>query len=113
MHQEELIRVWDQARQHESLDPIAPLQQGVDMLDRIVSAEARDGYRLWVRFEDGSQGEVDLGDLVGRGVFASWTDRAVFERVFIDEESGTVTWPGGVDLAPDGLYQEITDRQPP
>ena len=26
MHQEELMRVWNQARQHEPLDPIAPLQ---------------------------------------------------------------------------------------
>jgi len=77
------------------------------MLHRIVEAEAREDYRLWVRFEDGSEGEVDLADLVGRGVFATWSDPAVFGSVFIDEDSGTVAWPGGTDLAPDGLYREI------
>jgi len=81
------------------------------MLHRIVSAEARDDYRLWVRFEDGSEGEVDLADLVGRGVFAIWSDPAVFGSVFIDEDSGTVAWPGGIDLAPDGLYREVGGRQ--
>ena len=70
------------------------------MLHRIVSAEARENYRLWVRFEDGSEGEVDLADLVGRGVFAAWSDPAVFGNVFIDDQTGTVGWPGGVDLAP-------------
>jgi len=82
------------------------------MLHRIVGAEAREDYCLWVRFEDGSEGEVDLGDLVGRGVFASWSDPAVFRSVFIDEESGTVAWPRGIDLAPDGLYREVGGRQP-
>jgi hypothetical protein len=81
------------------------------MLNRIVEAEARENYRLGVRFQDGSEGEVDLGDLVGRGVFAVWSDPAVFASVSIDDESGTVAWPGGIDLAPDGLCRKV-GRQP-
>lgn len=78
------------------------------MLYDIVEAEARPGFRLWARFEDGTQGEIDLSHLAGQGVFARWTqDPSEFEQVKVDPECGTVVWPGGVDVAPDRIYQEI------
>ena len=42
---------------------------------RLTIAEPRPHYRLWVRFEDGVEGEADLSDVAGRGVFKRWTDR--------------------------------------
>ena len=39
------------------------------MLSRLVAAEARPEYRLRVRFSDGVEGEVDLSDVAGKGVF--------------------------------------------
>ena len=77
------------------------------MLYRIIEAEARPDYRLWIRFADGVEGEVDLSALVGRGVFDVWSDRRFFEQVFIDPDTGTVAWPGGLDLAPDALHRDI------
>jgi uncharacterized protein DUF2442 len=77
------------------------------MLYRIVDVDARPNYRVWVRFEDGVEGEVDLSDLVGRGVFESWTDPANFAKVRVDKQSGTLNWPGGLDIAPDALYREL------
>ncbi len=77
------------------------------MLHSIVDVDARPEYRLWLQFEDGVEGVIDLSDLVGRGVFAAWTDLKVFQAVTIDLESGTVAWPHGIDLAPDTLYQEL------
>jgi hypothetical protein len=35
----------------------------------------------------------------------------VFGSVFIDDESGTVAWPGGIDLGLEALYREIRRRQ--
>ncbi len=77
------------------------------MLHRIVQVEARPAYRVWVQFQDGVEGEVDLSDLVGKGVFRAWDDPREFARVSIDEESGTIAWPGGIDLAPDALYRDV------
>jgi len=78
------------------------------MLYDIVEAEARSEFRLWVKFEDGLEGEVDLSDLVGRGVFTRWEeDPSEFARVSVDTESGTAAWPGGLDIAPDALCEEI------
>lgn len=74
---------------------------------RITEVEARPGYRVWIRFEDGVEGEVDLSELVGQGVFKTWEDVREFERVSIDPESGTIAWPGSIDLAPDALYREV------
>ena len=77
------------------------------MQHEIEAVEARPGYRIWIRFADGAAGEVDLSDLVGKGVFRTWEDPAAFAKVSIDPESGTVAWPGGIDLAPDALYRDV------
>lgn len=78
------------------------------MLYDVVAVEARPGFRVWVRFENGVEGEADLSDLAGRGVFKRWTDDpSAFAEVCVDPESGTLTWPGGLDVAPDRLYSDV------
>ena len=78
------------------------------MLYDVVAVEARPGFKVWVRFEDGAEGEADLSDLAGRGVFKRWTEHpAEFGEVAVDPESGTLIWPGGLDVAPDRLYSEV------
>jgi len=78
------------------------------MLYDVVEVAARPGFRVWVRFEDGVEGEADLSDLAGRGVFERWTEHpSEFDEVAVDPESGTLVWPGGLDVAPDRLYSEV------
>jgi len=79
----------------------------------IVECRALPGHRLWLRFSDGSAGEVDLSHLVGSGVFSAWCDPAFFQRVAIDAEAGTVSWPGGIDLDPYVLHSKITGNPLP
>lgn len=74
----------------------------------VVGVRVLDGYRLWIRFVDGTEGEADVSRLIlGRepGVFKVLCDPAMFARVGIDH--GAVTWPGGLDLAPDAMYDDI------
>lgn len=75
---------------------------------RITDAKPLPGYRLFLRFTDGSSGEVDLSHLAGKGVFAPWLMPGEFERVSVDREAGTVCWPGDIDLCPDVLYSRAT-----
>ena len=77
------------------------------MLYRIVDVKALPQYRLWVKFENGIEGEVDLSNLVGKGVFKAWRDPGAFEQVYVDDDACTAAWPGGLDLAPDALYRDI------
>ncbi len=59
---------------------------------RIIACDARPNYILWVRFDDGVEGEVDLS-------------------VKIDPESDTVCWGEEIDLDPYTLKQEILESQ--
>ena len=68
-----------------------------------------DGFCLWLKYADGIEGVVDLGDLAGRGVFEAWSARDVFEAVTVNE-SGAIIWPGEIDLCPDVLYLRLTAR---
>lgn len=79
------------------------------MLKDITAAQPLENYRLHLRFEDGKEGIVDLSrSLTFQGVFTPLRDPAYFAQVQVDSESGTVTWPNGVDLDPDVLYAEVT-----
>lgn len=78
-------------------------------MNRIAAVEPRSDYRLWVRFEDGTEGEVDLSDIAGSGVFRRWTDHLeAFRQVQIHSDSGAPTWPGDLDVVPDRIYEELT-----
>jgi len=78
------------------------------LLNRITAVEPRPDHTLWIRFADGVEGVVSLKHLVGRGVFQILDDTETFRTVRIDPESGTVSWPGGIDLAPDALYAQVS-----
>ncbi len=78
---------------------------------RPVEVKPQEGCRLWLRYEDGAEGTVDLSHLSGRGVFAAWGDRSVFEAVRISR-SGALEWPGDVDLCGDALYLRLTAKSP-
>jgi hypothetical protein len=74
----------------------------------VVEVQARPNFRVWLRFKDGLEGEADLSDVAGRGVFRRWIDHPEeFSQVKVDPPSRTIVWPGGLDVAPDRLYDEV------
>jgi hypothetical protein len=78
---------------------------------RVTEVRALTGYRLSVKFVDGTTGEVDLSRLVASdkaGVFAVLRDPVVFVQARV--EYGAVTWPGDLDLAPDAMYDELKEH---
>ena len=76
-----------------------------------IAIEARSGYRLWVRFDDGVEGEIDLSDRAGRGVFSIWNEPGVFESASITPHR-TIGWSDDAELCADAVYLEITGREP-
>ncbi len=78
-------------------------------LVRPTEVEPREGYRIWLRYTDGADGEVDLSHLAGRGVFEAWNDRACFETVHI-APSGGIAWGEEIELCPDALYMQLTGK---
>lgn len=75
---------------------------------RVAEVRALPEWRLYLRYNDGVEGEVDLHDLIHgphAGVFESLRDGALFAQAAL--HWGAVTWPNGLDLAPDRLYEQI------
>ncbi len=81
-------------------------------MHRIAQVKPLKNYGLWLKFSDGVEGTVDLSHLAGKGVFSTWQDIKFFKSVFIDPQSRTVAWEGGIDLCPDTLYAEILGVDP-
>jgi hypothetical protein len=77
------------------------------MLPRLQVAEYRRDYRLWLRFADGVEGEVDLRDELWGEVFEPLQDKSKFAGFILDQELGTIVWPNGADFAPEFLYEKL------
>lgn len=71
----------------------------------VVEVVPKADFSLQVRFADGTQGAVRFEQSHLFGVFESLKDPAVFCQVYLD--SGVVSWPGDIDIAPDAMYKEI------
>ena len=78
-------------------------------MPRLLKIEAREGFRLYCEFADGTRGEVDLKDQLWGPVFESLRDPAEFARVKLDD-FGAPCWPNGADYAPDAVYLALKDR---
>jgi hypothetical protein len=78
---------------------------------RVTAVEALPGFRLRVAFADGLSGVVNVYNLIhapNAGVFAALADPSQFAQVSL--EYGAVTWPGGLDLAPDAMHDALGTR---
>ena len=74
------------------------------MVARVLEAKYLGGHRVWIRFNDGVEGEIDLGpELLGE-VFEPLRDPEYFAAFRVDE---TLMWPNGADFAPEFLHDRL------
>lgn len=78
---------------------------------RIIKCEPHDDYRLWIQFDDGLEGEVDLKNLAGKGVFSAWNSIEFFKSAHIDKRTDTVAWGEDIDLDPYVLYNNLAQQK--
>jgi hypothetical protein len=67
-------------------------------------------YRLFLRFNTGESGEVDLAAELEGEVFEPLKDPALFATAYHHPVMRTVAWRNGADLAPEFLL-ELMHRQ--
>lgn len=79
-------------------------------LAHIVEAKHLGGHRLYLRFRDGAEGELDFAaDAEGwSGVLEPLRDAEFFGQVTVDPEWGCLAWPGDIELDPDVMYSRLT-----
>jgi hypothetical protein len=78
---------------------------------RLTEVETLPNFSLRVRFNDGTEGVVELASLLNSphaGVFVALRDENRFRQARV--EVGAVTWPGNLDLAPDAMYRAIKEH---
>ena len=61
-------------------------------------------YTVRVMFADGEVRDVDIEPILDGEVFRPLRDPVRFAEAFLDEESLTLAWPGGVDLDREVIY---------
>jgi hypothetical protein len=64
-------------------------------------------YIVWLKFRDGTSGEIDLGRELWGEVFEPLKDVAFFRQFRVDPECETLVWPNGADFAPEFLHDNI------
>lgn len=74
---------------------------------KVTKVEPLDGFKLALRFSDGTAGVLDCAAIVAEeGLMVEpLRDPSFFARVFI--ELGAPTWPNGYDIAPWTAKAEI------
>jgi len=80
-------------------------------MGKLTEFRADSNYCLWLRFDDGLEGSVYLGNLLDIGAFKLWRDREQFSRVAIDQSAMTLVWDGGIELDPAVLYKDLLERK--
>jgi len=76
-----------------------------------LEVKALSDYRIWIRYSDGEEGEVDLSHLAGKGVFELWEDEQKWRDVTIAEDRA-LRWSEEVELCPDATYLELKGTSP-
>jgi len=64
-------------------------------------------YVIWLRFNDGAEGEVDLSNELEGEVFGPLKDIQKFKSFKVDPILETIVWENGADLAPEFLYENM------
>ena len=73
------------------------------MFIHVVEARYIRGYTVWLRFNDGTSGEVDLSEELNGPIFEPLRDVEVFKRFTIAYH--TLAWENGADFAPEFLRE--------
>jgi hypothetical protein len=76
------------------------------VLVSVVEASYRGDHRVWLKFNDGLEGEIDLASELSGEIFQPLRDKACFASFRVDE---TLTWPNGADFAPEFLHDLVRE----
>lgn len=80
-----------------------------NLIPYLSKASAEPHYRLYVEFEDGIKGTIDLSKWVGKGVFEYWNDEKKFKSFKITPDK-KLQWNEDIDMDPDAFYLKLIGK---
>ena len=73
----------------------------------VVEARYLGDYKVWLEFNDGRKGVVDLADELHGEELEALRDRDLFARFYLDYGLASIAWLEGHDFAPEFLYERL------
>ena len=76
----------------------------------LVEAKHTEDYKVFIKFNTGESGEVDLQETISKYEIASpLQDKEVFANFHLDSWP-TLAWECGFDISPESLYFLVTGK---
>lgn len=73
------------------------------MYPSVTEVTPTDEYCLYISFDTGERGVLDMRPFLGFGIFRSLKNETAFRQVRVSFD--TIEWPGGIDLDPEFVYR--------
>jgi hypothetical protein len=74
----------------------------------VVAARYLGDYRVWLKFDNGREGLIDLEDDLWGDEHEALRDRSLFSEFFVDPGRATLAWDNGSDFSPEYLYTKLS-----
>ncbi len=77
------------------------------MILHVIEAKYLKEFSIWLRFNDGAEGVVDLKNELYGEMFKPLQDTEKFKSFQVDPELETIVWENGADFAPEFLRDHL------
>ena len=77
------------------------------MILHVTEARYERDYIVYLKFNDGAEGFVDLAEELYGEMFEPLKDMGLFRSVRLDPELRTIAWANGADFAPEFLHDRL------
>ena len=77
------------------------------MIAKPLQIKALSNYVIWIKYDDNTEGQVNLDHLVNKPIFDRWKEIDFFNKVHINKETNAIAWDKNIELCPDSLYLKI------
>jgi len=75
----------------------------------VIEARYLGDYKVWLEFNDGRKGVVDLADELLGEELEPLRDRDRFARFHLDYGLASIAWDEGQDFPPEFLYERLKE----
>ena len=81
----------------------------MNIIPYIKNAVAQPGYKLFLEFEDGVNGVINLEQWKDKTVFQHWDDEENFKSFKITADK-KIEWSNEIDMDPDAFYLQLIGK---
>jgi len=75
----------------------------------VIEARYLGDYKVWLEFNDGRKGVVDLSDELHGDEMEPLRDRDRFAQFYLDYGLASIAWLDGQDFKPEFLYERLKE----